>query len=127
MKLHKIISIIIALVWLINGLVCKLLNLVPRHEQIVARILDTGHARLITVLIGIAEIGMAVWILTGYKPKWSAWLQIMVVLVMNILETLLAPDLLLWGRWNMLFALFFVSLVYFHAFMMVQKPNTQHG
>lgn len=127
MKLHKIISIIIALVWLINGLVCKLLNLVPRHEQIVARILDTGHARLITVLIGIAEIGMAVWILTGYKPKWNAWLQITVVMVMNILETLLAPDLLLWGLWNMLFALFFVSLVYFHACMMVQKPNTQHG
>jgi len=127
MKLHKIISIIIALVWLINGLVCKLLNLVPRHEQIVARILDTGHARLITVLIGIAEIGMAVWILTGYKPKWNAWLQITVVMTMNILETLMAPDLLLWGRWNMLFALFFVSLVYFHAFMMVQKPNTQHG
>lgn len=127
MKLHKIISIIIALVWLINGLVCKLLNLVPRHEQIVARILDTEHSRIITVLIGIAEIGMAVWILTGYKPKWSAWLQITVVMVMNILETLLAPDLLLWGRWNMLFALFFVSLVYFHACMMVQKPNTQHG
>ncbi len=33
--LHNFLSILIAAVWLVNGLVCKVLNLVPRHEQIV--------------------------------------------------------------------------------------------
>ena len=48
----------IAAVWLINGLFCKVLNLVPRHEAIVSRILHTNNARLLTILIGLAEIGM---------------------------------------------------------------------
>jgi hypothetical protein len=47
-KKHQTISYLIAAVWLINGLVCKVLNLVPRHREIVARILGDNHAPLFT-------------------------------------------------------------------------------
>jgi len=38
-KTFSLLKYFIALIWLINGLFCKLLNFVPRHEEIVKRIL----------------------------------------------------------------------------------------
>lgn len=52
----------IALVWFINGFYCKILNQVPRHQEIVARILGEDYAPILTKLIGVAEIVMAVWL-----------------------------------------------------------------
>lgn len=90
----------IAAVWLISGLAAKVLGLVPRHEQIVGRILGSGGARGITLTIGLAEVGISVWILSGAYRRFNAVLQIALVLAMNLLEIALAPDLLLFGRWN---------------------------
>ena len=56
--LHKLLTYLIAAVWFINGLFCKLLNFVPRHQQIVAQILGEEYAVILTKLIGVAEIGM---------------------------------------------------------------------
>ena len=102
--MHRLLTYLIALVWLANGLLCKLLMLVPRHAAIVARILGPAHASVLTRLIGLGEIGMAVWVLSGIKARWCAWVQIMLILSMNSLEAVLAPDLLLWGRFNAVFA-----------------------
>lgn len=111
----------IATVWIVNGLFCKVLNLVPRHEQIVARILGSDFSRPLTILIGISEIIMAIWILSGYKTKLNAIAQIAVVATMNILEFMLVPDLLLWGKLNSLFALLFILAVYFNEFHFNKK------
>lgn len=54
--LQKILHWGIILVWFINGLYCKILNAVPRHEAIVARILGEEYARPLTLLIGLAEL-----------------------------------------------------------------------
>src|SRR5437773_4211250 len=97
---HKLLNYLIAAVWIANGLFCKVLNMVPRHQQIVARILGEEHARLLTLLIGLSEIVMAVWILSGIKTRLNAVVQILVIAVMNVLEFFLVPDLLLWGRGN---------------------------
>lgn len=104
-----------------NGLFCKVLNLVPRHEQIVARILGDTYARTLTVLIGLSEIGIAAWILTGVKTRLNAFLQIAIVASMNILEFFLVPDLLLWGRLNSIFALLFILGVYLNEFHLNKK------
>ena len=111
----------IATVWITNGLFCKVLNLVPRHEQIVARILGDDHSRLLTILIGLSEIIMAVWILSGYKTELNAIVQITVVATMNTLEFLLVPDFLLWGKLNSLFAFIFILVVYFNEFYLNKK------
>lgn len=100
-----------AAVWLVNGLWCKVLGGVPRHEEIVARILGAEYAGPLTRLIGAAEIVFAIWILSGLRRRWSAWTQIAVVLTMNVIEAALAPDLLLFGRLNLLVALAYVSVV----------------
>ncbi|PSL29027.1 DoxX-like family protein [Chitinophaga ginsengisoli] len=113
---HKILTYFIGLIWLVNGLVCKVLNLVPRHEQIVARILGGRYSRTLTVAIGLSEIGMAVWALSGIKSRYNAILQMTVVGTMNILEFFLVPDLLLWGRLNALFACLFVLTIYYTEF-----------
>src|SRR5215213_1313186 len=95
---YQLLKIFIAAVWLINGLLCKVLNLVPRHRQIVANILDSPHAGTLTILIGLGETTMSLWILSGIWPKLNAITQIIVIIAMNILEFILVPDLLLWGR-----------------------------
>ena len=104
-----------------NGLFCKVLNLVPRHEKIVARILGGDYSRPLTILIGFSEIMMAIWILSGYKTKLNAMVQIIIVASMNTLEFMLAPDLLLWGKFNSLFAFLLILVVYFNEFYLNKK------
>jgi hypothetical protein len=120
---YPLLTYLIAFVWLANGLFCKVLNLVPRHQQIVQAILgvETSTARVLTLLIGLSEVVMAIWIWTQWKSKLNAFLQMSVVATMNILEFVLAPDLLLWGRFNSLFAFLFILLVYYHTFVLGKK------
>lgn len=120
---YLLLTYLIAFVWLANGLFCKVLNLVPRHQQIVQAILgvEISTARVLTLLIGFSEVVMAIWIWTQWKSKLNAFLQMSVVATMNILEFVLAPDLLLWGRFNSLFAFLFILLVYYHRFVLGKK------
>ncbi len=111
------LTFLIALVWLVNGLYCKVLQGVPRHEQIVAAILGDNHAAGLTTLIGYLEIGMAVWVVSRILPHWCGILQIIVVLLMNVLEFILVPELLLFGRMNLLIACGFAYLIYWHTFV----------
>lgn len=122
---HKSLSLLIAAVWLLNGLICKVLNIVPRHEQIVAGILGNDYSRPLTVLIGLTEIVMAIWVLIKFKSKLNAIVQMTVVATMNILEFVLVPDLLLWGRLNSFFALLFIGLIYYNEFVLNRKLKLQ--
>jgi DoxX-like family len=117
----NIFTLFIAMVWLANGLFCKLLNLVPRHQLIVAKILGSTHAVLITKAIGVLELLMVVWVLSKIKSNWCAILQILVVLTMNIMEFVLVPDILLFGKLNLLVAVLFALLIYYNEFMNQQK------
>lgn len=125
-KANKILTCLIAAVWLANGLFCKVLNLVPRHREIVARILGDEYASTLTPLIGVAEVLMVIWILSGVKSGWNALAQILIIAMMNLLEFLLAPDLLLWGKANAVFALMFIGLVYYKEFIL-HKNHHQPG
>lgn len=120
-EFHKILTYLIAAVWFINGFFCKVLNLVPRHEQIVARILGSEYSQTLTIMIGLAETAMAVWILTGFKSKLNSIVQITVVATMNVIEFNVVPDLLLWGRLNIVFAFLFIGIVYFNEFILTHK------
>jgi hypothetical protein len=68
-KTYQILTYFITTVWLINGLFCKVLNLVPRHEEIVGRVLGNLHSQILTIPIGVSEIIMAIWILSGFKSN----------------------------------------------------------
>ncbi len=114
--LHRALTFFIGFVWMANGLWAKVLRGVPRHEEIVASILGDTYARELTILIGLAEIATAIWIILGHYRKLTTVAQISIILLMNILETLLARDLLLWGPYNLLFAILFCGVVYLHGF-----------
>jgi len=124
-NLHTTVTLLISLVWLANGLFCKVLNLVPRHEQIVGRILGEDYSKPLIILIGLSEIIMAVWVLSKFKSKLNAITQILVVTTMNMLEFILVPDLLLWGRLNSVFALFFIVTIYYNEFVLNKKLTQQ--
>ena len=117
-----IFRISFAAVWIVNGLFCKVLDMVPRHREIVGRIMGEEHAVLLTKLIGLGELGMAAWILSGLWPKWSALAQIVTVLLMNAIEFFLAADLLLFGRYNALVALAYAAGVAYVEF--AGKPRS---
>ena len=121
----KLINILVALVWLVNGLFCKVFNLVPRHKEIVSRILhlEDNSAKNFTLLIGICEVLMAVWILSRLFHKLNAIVQILVIISMNLLEFILAPDLLLWGKLNAVFALLFIMLIYYNEFILEKERS----
>lgn len=114
-----------AIVWIANGFFCKVLNLIPRHQKIVSKILGSEHAELYTFLIGLAEIGMAVWILSGFLKRINAITQIFAIALMNVLEFFLVPDLLLWGRANIIFASLFIVLIYINEFRFSKKITQQ--
>lgn len=108
-------------VWLINGLFCKILNWEPRHQEIVGRILNLENPRFFTILIGLSEMIMAVWIVSRFKSKLNAIAQIFIIGLMNILEFILVPDLLLWGKLNIIFAFLFVLCIYYKEFILKKQ------
>jgi uncharacterized membrane protein YphA (DoxX/SURF4 family) len=116
MKPGLIPRLVFSAVWLVNGIWCKLLDGVPRHREIVARILGEEHSLLLTRMIGISEVVMAVWILSGIRWKWSCAAQIAAVVMMNVIEFILAPNLLLFGRFNSLVALAYIMVVSWTGF-----------
>ena len=121
---YLILQYAIAFVWIANGLFCKVMNFVPRHEEIVSVILGGDYSHMFTQLIGYSEIAMAIWILSGFYSRLNAIIQILVVATMNMLEFMLVPDLLLWGRLNAFFAFLFIVIVYYHEFKM--KPTIKN-
>jgi hypothetical protein len=115
---QRLLTIVTGLVWLVSGLVCKVLNVVPRHQQIVARILGEDYSWLLTKAIGFSEMLVFVWIVSGIQSRWCTIFQIVIVCVMNVIEFVGAPDLLLFGRWNALFAFLFVTVVFANEFLL---------
>ncbi|REH54637.1 DoxX-like protein [Tenacibaculum gallaicum] len=119
--IHILFTFLIASVWLINGLFCKVFNLVPRHQEIVGKIISNNYSRELTLVIGVLEIAMVVWILSNYKSKLNAITQIVIVLIMNVIEFMITSDILLWGKLNIVFAALFVFIVYINEFKLNPK------
>jgi hypothetical protein len=85
----------VAGVWILFGLGFKVLRLVPRHERIVARILGEAVAPVLTRLIGVGELAIGLWMLSGLHPVPCVALQTALVVTMNAIELTRARDLLL--------------------------------
>ena len=59
-------------VWFAMGLYCKVLGLITRHELIVGEILGKEIAPFFTPLIGVGEVLLGLWIVTGYQRKLTS-------------------------------------------------------
>jgi len=82
---NKLIRLAIALVWLYQGLWCKVLGGVPRHEAVIAAVPfigpAAGHSALIA--LGLLECGIGLWVLSGRWMRQAATVQTVLVVAMN--------------------------------------------
>src|SRR5215470_10528021 len=85
----------IALVWIVFGLVFKALGAVPRHRQIVARVVGQRRSQAITLLVAVGETTLGLWMLYGHYLPLCVGIQTLVIVIMNTLELRFARDLLL--------------------------------
>jgi DoxX-like family len=120
-NLKRFLHYFLAFVWIANGLFCKVLNFVPRHQEIVAKILGNEYSFILVKIIGGLEIIMAIWILSKIKSRFCTIFQMLIVATMNIMEFILAPELLLFGKINILIATLFIGVLYYYEFVLNKK------
>jgi uncharacterized membrane protein YphA (DoxX/SURF4 family) len=91
-------SLFVASVWLVHGLFNKLLHGSPRHLQIVQSVpgLAGAAGERALILIGLVEVGIGLWVLSGWRPRRCAAVQTILLLSMNVTELTFARPLLLW-------------------------------
>ncbi len=118
---QTVAGILIGSVWVFHGLYSKILNRIPRHQAIVARILGERFARPATKLIGGGEILLGVWVFTGWQPRACAAVQTAALVAMNTLEILLAGDLLISAAGMVILNLGFIALIWHWALGVVAK------
>ena len=85
-------------VWIFHGLYSKLLNGIPRHREIVARVVGEEFATPVTKLVGAGEIMLGFWTWSGRARKACATTQTAALVSMNTLEIARADDLLISAR-----------------------------
>jgi hypothetical protein len=88
-----LIHIAVAAVWLYEGLWCKLLNRQPRQLRVVEAMPVYGShiASKLLRLLGVVEMAVGVWVLTGITPILCAWAQTALLVTLNTCG-------LLWAR-----------------------------
>jgi hypothetical protein len=91
----NLLTVAIAAVWLVFGVWFKLLGMVPRHRFIVASLVGDAAAGPLTIIVGIGETCLALWVLSRRLPLVCAALQTLAIVTMNTLEITYARNLLL--------------------------------
>ena len=88
----------VASVWMVHGLYNKLLHASPRHLAIVQSVPGLAGAAGVRTLvaIGVFEVALALWVLSGLRARTCAAVQTAALLSMNVVELAVAPGLLLW-------------------------------
>jgi DoxX-like family len=118
---HVVAQIFIGSVWLFHGIYSKILNGIPRHRLIVGKILGARNAEIATRVIGLFEMLLGLWVLTGWLPIGSAMVQTAAIIAMNTLEIVLARELLISALGMVILNLGFLTLVW-HWALFAPKP-----
>ena len=104
----------VAGVWLLHGLYNKLLGGSARHLAIVQSVpgLDGVTGERVLTAVGIGEVAIALWVLSGWRPRLCAATQTAALVSMNLLELRFARDLLLWPAGLLPLNLAFLALAW---------------
>jgi len=111
-------QILIGSVWVFHGLYSKILNGIPRHRMIVAKILGSANARSATLAIGFLELLLGVWVFTGWYSAPCAVIQTAAIISMNMLEIALAAELLISAIGMVALNMGFLALIWYWALWM---------
>lgn len=76
----------IAAVWLYEGLWCKLLGRAPSQVQVVTAVPRLGplFGRPFLKALGVVEVAVAVWVLSGIAPGTCATAQTTLLVALNV-------------------------------------------
>ena len=115
--LARALAVVVASVWLYHGLLNKLLRAEPRHLAIVQSVPGLGGTtgEIVLAAVGVAEVLVAMWVLSGWRPRTCAAVQTIALLSMNALELTFARDHLLWPAMLLPANLLFLSVAWFAA------------
>ena len=85
MTLFQLGRIAVAIVWLYEGLVCKLVGPSGRQLEVVAAVPGATGSRAVAVLrsIGVVEVALGLWVLSGGLPIAAAAAQTALLAGMN--------------------------------------------
>ena len=91
-----LIRIAVAGVWLYEGLWCKLLRGEPREFEVVRAVPRYGPRFGVPFLmtLGVVEVTLAVWVLTGATPLLCAIAQTVLLVALNANGLLWARDVI---------------------------------
>jgi uncharacterized membrane protein YphA (DoxX/SURF4 family) len=83
----------VAAVWLYEGLWCKLLVRVPSQLDVVTAVPRLGprFGRTFLEVLGIVEVGLALWVMSGVAPGACAVVEVVLLVALNV-------NGLLWAR-----------------------------
>lgn len=113
--LHLALRILVGSVWVFHGLYSKLLDGIPRHRRIVARVLGDDVAGAATGAIGVLEILLGLWAVSHRRPRTCAAVQTAAIVAMNSLEIARAPDLLISAPGMLLLNAGFLGIGWYNA------------
>jgi type IV secretory pathway TrbD component len=115
----------LAAVWLVHGLYNKLLGGSPRQLAIVQSVpgLAGTTGEQVLAAVGLAEVGLAIWMLSRLAPRSCAAVQTLMLLGMNGLELRFARHLLLWPAGLLPLNMVFLGLVWANA-LRRRRPGT---
>ncbi len=123
MNIHKISGLCIAAVWIFHGLYSKILDGVPRHKMIVARILGEDIAKPATMFIGALEVTLGLWVILEKRKRLCAVTQTAALVTMNSLEILFARDLLINAPGMVMLNAIFIFVIWRWALRVVNAPS----
>jgi hypothetical protein len=108
---------LVAAAWLYEGVWAKVLGYAPEQADIVAAVpwIGARRAQRATVVLGVAEAGMAAWVLSGRARRATALAQIAIVAAMDAGARRWASAQLGDGRRLLLKHAAFVALVWLAA------------
>ena len=110
-----VLTVLIGSVWIFHGLYSKLLNGIPRHREIVGRVLGTERAVPVTMGVGALEVMLGLWALSRRRRRECALVQTLAIAAMNALEIARARDLLLSAPGMLLLNAAFLAVVWVWA------------
>ena len=95
LRLKRVARVCLGFIWIYLGLVPKLLTPVPLEQDVVRRTgLYLSSPGLMIRIIGVFEIGLGFWLLTGFREKLACVVTSGFLVVLMILAVIQEPILL---------------------------------
>ncbi len=123
--MKNIILLLQACIWIGFGILGKFFT--SRHTELMQEILEPYFHEYMPLILGVAEVILGLLILSGKWIKQTTILQIVLIIGMNSLEATIAPDLLLFGQFNFLFAILYSLIIFYTNFYLLPKKKYHVG